>query len=357
MDVETKMDLIKSFTEEIITEEELRNLFETNPYPIAYDGFEPSGIAPIHFGLLRATNLKNMLKAGIKFKLYLADYFAFINNKLGGDLDSIRKAGKYFIEVWNACGIDTKKVEVIWAKDIMDSISYWDKTLRIAKEITLNRSMKSITIMGRKQGEKISTAQLMYPSMQVTDIFHMNIDICQLGMDQRRAHMLARDVAQKLKWKKPIAAHHHILLGLQGIQKKATVEKTLISSKMSKSEPKTCIYMHNTLDELKEKLNSAYCPAKEVGGNPVLEYAKYIIFKEMDTILIERPAKFGGNLEIQSYEELEKNYREGKLHPSDLKMAVAIELDKLIKPVREYFEKNKNAKELYNVVKSIKITR
>jgi len=42
--------------------------------PVAYDGFEPSGLAPIHFGLLRATNLKNMLKAGVKFKLYLADY-------------------------------------------------------------------------------------------------------------------------------------------------------------------------------------------------------------------------------------------------------------------------------------------
>ena len=35
--------------------------------------------------------------------------------------------------------------------------------------------------------------------MQVTDIFHMDVDICQLGMDQRRANMLARDVAEKLK--------------------------------------------------------------------------------------------------------------------------------------------------------------
>jgi tyrosyl-tRNA synthetase len=287
----------------------------------------------------------------------LADYFAFINDKLGGDLNAIRKAGEYFVEVWKACGIDINKVEVIWAKDIMDSISYWDKTLRIAKETTINKSMKSITIMGRKQGESLSTAQLFYPSMQVTDIFHMGIDICQLGMDQRRAHVLAREVAEKLKWKKPIAAHHHILLGLQGIQKKGTDEETLIASKMSKSEPKSCIYMHNTFEELKEKLNSAFCPAKQIEGNPVLEYAKYIIFKENDTMTIERLPKFGGILELHSYEELEKCFREGKLHPSDLKMAVAVELEKLIKPVREYFEKNKKAKELYEVVKNIKITR
>src|SRR3989338_6513743 len=147
MDTQTKIDLIKSFSQEIVTEEELKNLFETNNKPIAYDGFEPSGIAPIHFGLLRATNLKNMLKAGIKFKLYLADYFAFVNNKLGGNLDNIRTAGEYFIEVWKACGIDTNKVEIIWAKDIMDGIDYWDKTLRVAREISLERNMRAVTIM------------------------------------------------------------------------------------------------------------------------------------------------------------------------------------------------------------------
>ena len=100
MDTESKVKLIKEFAEEIVTEEELRRLFETKSHPVAYDGFEPSGLAPIHFGLLKATNLKNMVKAGIKFKLYLADYFAFINNKLGGNLENIRLAGAYFIEVW-----------------------------------------------------------------------------------------------------------------------------------------------------------------------------------------------------------------------------------------------------------------
>src|SRR3989344_9217870 len=104
MDTETKINIIKSFAIEILTENELRTIFETNDKPLAYDGFEPSGIAPIHFGIMRANNLKNMLKAGVKFHLYLADYFAFINNKLGGDLDNIRTAGKYFIEVWKACG-------------------------------------------------------------------------------------------------------------------------------------------------------------------------------------------------------------------------------------------------------------
>ncbi len=357
MDIEEKLELIKDFAEEIVTEAELIRLFETDDKLVAYDGFEPSGIAPIHFGLLRATNLRNMLKAGIKFKLYLADYFAFINNKLGGNLKNIQTAGKYFIEVWKACGIDTKKVEIVWASEIMDDLAYWDKVLRVAREISFSRTKKSLTIAGRKATDKLSTAQLFYPSMQVADIFHMKIDICQLGMDQRRANMLARDVAPKLKFKKPVAVHHHILLGLQGLQKKETKEETLMASKMSKSDPRTCIYMHDSLDELKQKLRKAYCPEGIVEGNPVLEYFKYIIFKNMKSLQIERPRKYGGDINFGSYTDLEKSYKEKKLHPLDLKMSCAVELDKLIKPVRAYFEKNKKARELYNTVRKYIITR
>ncbi len=357
MDVDTKVDLIKDFAEEIVTEEELRNLFQTNSRPIAYDGFEPSGIAPIHFGLLRATNLRNMLKAKIRFKLYLADYFAFINNKLGGDLENIRNAGEYFIEVWKACGIDIDKVEIIWAKDQMDGIEYWDKTLKIAREITLDRNLRAVTIMGRRQGESLSMGQLFYPPMQVTDIFHMDVDICQLGMDQRRANMLARDVADKLKWKKPIAVHHHILLGLQGLQKKESKEETLLASKMSKSDPRSAIYVHESYEELKKKINSAYCPEKQEEGNPLLEYCKFIIFKNNKEMRVERPTKFGGVIAFENYNQLKDAYVKGELHPLDLKNAVTDELEKLIKPVREHFEKNKKARELYLLVKNLQVTR
>jgi len=193
--------------------------------------------------------------------------------------------------------------------------------------------------------------------MQVTDIFHMNVDICQLGMDQRRANMLARDVAEKLKWKKPVAIHHHILLGLQGTQKKGNSEETLIASKMSKSDPKSCIYMHDTHEELKKKINGAFCPEAQEEGNPLMEYCKHIIFKNITSMKIKRPEKFGGDIEFKNYEELKKAYIDKKLHPIDLKTGVTEELEKLIKPVREHFEKNKRAKKLYETVKKFKITK
>ncbi|MDE1761809.1 MAG: tyrosine--tRNA ligase [Candidatus Micrarchaeota archaeon] len=359
MDVETKIEKIRGFAAEVVTEEELRKLFETNSHPVAYDGFEPSGIAPIHFGLLRARNLKAMLDAGIKFKLYLADYFAFLNNKLGGDIEHIRTAGKYFVEVWKACGIDTSKVEIIWANDLMDGIDYWDRFMHVGKATSLDRIKRAITIMGRKEGEKVTAGQLFYPAMQVTDIFMMDIDICQLGMDQRRANILAREVAEKYKWKKPVAVHHPLMLGLQGIPQGIDTKdaEAMMEFKMSKSNPKSAIYMHDSFAEIKSKVNGAYCPERVVEGNPLFNYLELVLLDEKsEAITIERPAKFGGNLEAEGYNGLVEVYKAGKLHPMDLKTFVASRLEEKIRPAREHFEKGE-AKRLYEEVKSYTITR
>ena len=61
---------------------------------------------------------------------------------------------------------------------------------------------------------------------------------------------------------------------------------------------------------------------------------------------VERPDKYGGNVEYKSYEDLEKDYAAGKLNPPDLKPAVINYLNKFLEPIREHFEKNKKAKEL-----------
>ncbi|MDE1850817.1 MAG: tyrosine--tRNA ligase, partial [Candidatus Micrarchaeota archaeon] len=76
-----------------------------------------------------------------------------------------------------------------------------------------------------------------------------------------------------------------------------------------------------------------------------------------DPITIERPEKFGGNIEAANFHELTKIYEAGKLHPMDLKGFVAAELEKKIRPVREHFEKNKEAKALYEQVRGYAITR
>jgi tyrosyl-tRNA synthetase len=357
MTPQEKVRIIKSFAQEVVTEDELLHLFEIKEHPVAYDGFEPSGIAPIHFGLLRAINVKKLLSCGIHLKLYLADYFAYINNKMGGDIGKIKRVGEYFIEIWKASGIDTSKIEVIWASDLMNSIKYWDRVMTIAKSLTLQRTLKSLTIAGRSEKDLLSTAQLFYPSLQVADIFELDVDICQLGMDQRRANMIAREVAEKNGWKKPVAVHHPMLLGLKGVKQYDDPEATMIASKMSKSDPTSAIYMHDAKEEIEAKIKTAFCPPDITTGNPVFEYAKLIIIPELGNLKIYRKPENGGYIEYNSVDKLKQDFENGSLHPNDLKSGVSAGLEILIKPVREYFEKNSHAKSLYNEIGNYKITK
>lgn len=363
MDLERRLELItRPPTEEVITLEELRILLETEARPVAYDGFEPSGLAHLPFGVLRAIKLQDMLEAGCRFKLLLADWHAMINNKMGGDLEKIRNVGKYFIEVWKAAGIDLSRVEVVWANDLVDSRDYWKFVILVAKNITLKRALRALPIMGRREGEMQESAQIIYPAMQVSDIFYMGVDICQLGLDQRRANILARELAPKLGVKKPVAVHHHMLMGLQGPVETGGFEEDAemnleIASKMSKSIPETSIFVHDDFETIKKKIDNAYCPPRTTRANPILEYAKYIIFRKMKSLYVERPSKYGGDIEYWSYEELEKDYVAGRLHPADLKNAVAKTLEQIIRPIREHFEKDPDARKLYEFVKSQEITR
>jgi tyrosyl-tRNA synthetase len=134
------------------------------------------------------------------------------------------------------------------------------------------------------------------------------------------------------------------------------IEK-VVAAKMSKSKPWTCIFVHDTLEQIEEKLRRAWCPERIAEDNPVLELAKYIIFRENEVFEIEREKKYGGTVQFESYEELENEYKKGEIHPLDLKMSVAREIDRVIKPIREHFEKNSKAKKLLEFMKEQKIGR
>lgn len=362
MDIEKRMALIGRVGEEIITKEELRQLLETKQKPIAYDGFEPSGLAHLPFAIYRSINLEDMLKAGVHVKLFLADWFAWINNKMGGDLAAIQKVGEYFLEVWKAAGVDMNKVEVVWASEHAADREYWKKVVLIAKNTSVLRTTRALTIMGRKEGELKETAQYFYPMMQCADIFQLQADICQLGIDQRRANILAREIGEKLGWWKPVVVSHHMLLGLEGAKqpegydenKKVDME---ISSKMSKSKPQSAIFVHDAKADIEKKIKDAYCPEKIVENNPILDYCRHIIFRKFKEMKIERPSKFGGDISLSEYEELEAMYRKGLLHPLDLKNATAQHIELLIKPIREHFEKNKKARDLFEFIKKQEVTR
>ena len=211
--------------------------------------------------------------------------------------------------------------------------------------------------MGRGESDSLQASQIFYPCMQCADIFYLNAHITQLGVDQRKVNVLAREIGPKLGFWKPVVVSHHMLMGLGEPPKGEKSVDRAIEMKMSKSNPDSAIFMNDSKDEISRKIKRAYCPIGIVEENPVLEYCKYIIFEKFKTLKVERPTKFGGNLEFTSYSGLEKSFSQKKLHPMDLKQSVSEYLDKLIDPIRKKLEKNNVAKKLAEEIKGFEVTR
>ncbi|MCX6818248.1 MAG: tyrosine--tRNA ligase [Candidatus Aenigmarchaeota archaeon] len=216
MDVEKRFELVSQVGEggEIVTPEELKALLAEKKHPIAYDGFEPSGHVHIAQGLLRAININKMTSAGCKFKMLVADWHGWANNKMGGNLENIQTVGKYLIEVWKSCGLDADNVEFVWASGHVKDDDYWKKVMQVARNTTVNRIVRCGQIMGRKDADVQQASQILYPCMQAADIFHLKADICQLGLDQRKVNVLAREIGPKLGYWKPVIVSHHMMMGL-----------------------------------------------------------------------------------------------------------------------------------------------
>ncbi|XP_043704446.1 tyrosine--tRNA ligase 1, cytoplasmic-like isoform X2 [Telopea speciosissima] len=351
MTLEERFQIIRSIGEECIQEDELLNLLAKKPGIICYDGFEPSGRMHIAQGVMKAINVNKLTSAGCKVKIWVADWFAQLNNKMGGDMKKIRTVGDYLIEIWKSVGMDLEgdKVEFLWSSKEINARAdeYWPLVMDIARRNKLPRILRCSQIMGRNEQDELTAAQIFYPCMQCADIFFLKADICQLGMDQRKVNMLAREYCDDIKRKnKPIILSHHMLPGLQQGQEK-----------MSKSDPSSSIYMEDEVAEVNLKIKKAYCPPMVVEGNPCLEYIKYIILPWFGEFTVERDAANGGGKTFKSYEEIATDYEKGELHPADLKPALSKSLNKILQPVRDHFANDATARDLLKKVKSYRVSR
>ena len=317
MDVKDKLELIKRNTEEIVTLDELKDVIQKKK-PVVYCGYEPSG--PMHLGhYVTILKLKDCAKAGFKVKVLLADVHTMLNKK--GDSDLISKE----VESWRKTikSLD-KNFEIVLGSDFQFSKEYQFDIMTIAQETTVNRGLRSMQEIARDV-ENATISQLWYPLMQVADIKHLNVDVAVGGLEQRKVHMIGKELSKKLHHSF-VAIHTPLITSLKGPGKK-----------MSKSIPGSGIAVTDTYEVIKKTITESYCLEKEIKDNPILQINKLIIFPSIGAVSIKRPEKFGGNKKYASYEDLEKDYSLGKLHPLDLKNATTENLEIIIKPIRENF--------------------
>ncbi len=320
LSVDEKLELIKRNTSEIVTQDELLKVLNSKKQPVVYCGYEPNG--PMHLGhFVTITKLIDLEKAGFKVIILLADIHALLNRK--GSEDDIKKEVDNWRKTVKAIGI---RADVVLGSDFQFKPEYVMDVMRLSQNSTINRGLRSMQEIARDV-ENATISQLWYPLMQVADIKHLGVSVALGGMEQRKVHMIGKDMKAELGYEF-VALHTPLITSLKGP-----------GSKMSKSIPGSGITVTDDYSTIKKTISEAYCPAKDVSDNPILQITKLIIFPRFDSFDISRPEKFGGNLSFSNYESLEKVFADGKIHPMDLKNTVTEYLEQIIKPIRDNWKK------------------
>jgi len=317
--IDEKLAKIQEGTLEIIEVEELKEKLNKEN-PVAYTGYEPSG--KIHLGhAITIMKLKQLQEAGFKIKILLADFHAFLNGK--GSVEEIAETAEYNKKCFQALGL-ADDTEYVLGSSFQTESEYTKDVYQLATLTTLKRAKRSMDQVSRHD-DNPKVASVVYPLMQTADMSALGVDVALGGMEQRKIQMLAREYLPRIGKEAPVCIHTPLLHGLDGDEKMSSSKGNFIA-------------VDDSEEEIEEKIRKSYCVQGEVEGNPILEIATHFIYPNQETLLIERPEKFGGNLELTK-EELYKIYEEGNLHPMDLKNAVAKFLIDFLKPVREFMNK------------------
>lgn len=331
MDVAHKVQLVTRNTQDIITPEELKALFEKKPHPVMYLGTSITGRPHIGY-FVWAIKLTDFLKAGCKVKLLLADVHGALDNT---PWDLLEKRYEYYSIVipamLEALGADLSRFEIVKGSDFQTSKEYVFDLWKLSTAISVHDANKAGSEVV-KQSENPKLAGLLYPIMQALDEQYLGVDIQYGGIDQRKILVLARESLPKIGYKSRVEVMTPLVPGLAP------------GGKMSSSVKGSKIDLIDEQKTVEEKLRGAFCPEGVAEGNGVLAFMKYVIMvlkgDNGEELVIQRPEKFGGNVSFKTYDELEAAYLDRKIHPMDLKAAMAREVNVLLEPIRKSIEKH-----------------
>ncbi|KAK3591146.1 hypothetical protein CHS0354_040213 [Potamilus streckersoni] len=224
-----------------------------------------------------------------------------------------------------ACGFDIKKTLIFSDLEYMGQVpEFYRNICQISKLVTFNQVRG---IFGF--GDSDSIGKIAFPPVQAAPsfsstfphIFNNRKDLpCLIpcAIDQDPYFRMTRDVAPRMDCLKPALVHSTFFPALQGAQ-----------SKMSASDPTSSIFLTDTNEEIKTKINKyAFSGGgatleehKGKGGNCEIDvsYQYLTFFMEDDTKL----------------EKIRKDYTSGELLTGDLKKELITVLQKLVSEHRE----------------------
>jgi len=327
MKPEERFKLVSRNTEEIFTDAELKKLLKEKKHPSAYIGLAITGKPHIGY-FIPMIKVSDFLKAGFRFKILFADIHGHLDDQKT-PFELLDERMKYYMEVitgmLDAIGVDRTKLEFVKGSDFELDPKYTLDMYKLSALNTFARCKRAASEVVRF-GSEPRLSGFIYPILQALDEVYLDVDVQYGGHDQRKILAFAREVLPQLGYKKRVEVMTPMLPGLHG-------------EKMSSSKEKSKVDILDSPKDVEKKIMSAFCPAKEIQGNGVMAFMKYVIMvlKEdgKKEFVVERPEKFGGKVSYKDYKSLEKDFVSGKLHPQDLKSAMAKEVNKMLEPVRK----------------------
>lgn len=318
-------ELITRNTQEVIKEDELKSLLKSKPNASAYLGTAITGRPHVGY-FVWVLKLADFIKAGLKVKLLLADVHGALD---GTPWDTLEKRYNYYSAViplmFKAVGADITQLEIVKGSSYQLSRDYMFDLYKLTTMTSIHDATKAASEVV-KMGDNPKLAGILYPLMQALDEQYLDVDIQYGGIDQRKILVFAREYLPKIGYKSRVEIMTSLIPGL-------------IGKKMSASDAKSKIDLLDTEKEVSDKVKSAYAEPGVVDENGLLAFLKHVIMvikgDRGESFIVNRPEKFGGNLEYADYASIEQDYIATKLHPMDLKNAITAEINTLLAPFRD----------------------
>jgi tyrosyl-tRNA synthetase len=334
MNSQKKFELITRDLQEVVGEDKLKEILKERDIKV-YWGTAPTGKPHLGY-FVPMFKIADMLEAGCHVTILFADMHAYLDNmKTSWALLDLRTKYYEFLitEMLKHVGVSTHNLKFIKGTDFQLGAEY---TLDMYKmsAMTTTRDTQKAGAEVVKQVETPKMSGLLYPILQALDEQYLEVDAQFGGVDQRKIFMFAREFLPKIGYEKRIHLMNVLIPGLGE------------SGKMSSSESNSKIDFEDDDAKIKAKINKAFCIDGSVEGNGLLSIMKFIVFKQLEreerNFIVERPEKYGGNIEFKNYQEVEDAFAEKKLSSIDLKSGLTAELIRFVSPLREKLEHKKD---------------
>lgn len=341
--VDEKFNLItKNLQETILDEPIVKKIITARPLKIYWGTAATSSPSIAYF--VPMMKIRDLILAGCEVTILIADLHAILDN-LKSTFEQVEHRTQYYIHVLKAMltslNVDVNKIKFVKGTDFQLSKEYTLDMYKAHTLLTINEA-KHAGAEVVKQTDNPKMAGLMYPTLQALDEQYLGADLEMGGLDQRKLFTHALSIMPKLGYKKRMYLMTKMVSGLRIVKQEPKSDENIQDQKMSSSNKDSKLDLLDTKNQIKAKINKAYCLPGDVDDNCLLEMLENLIFpilkiKELNFI-IERKEEYGGSITYTNTEDIKNDFKSEKLHPMDLKQGMINNIDLILDPIRKTFD-------------------